>query len=57
MPTTLQTESLPRTAPCNTGEDRIYAAATDYSETLSFAQLRAFFTEALCWRRLLTLRH
>lgn len=57
MPTTLQTESLPRTAPCNAGEDRIYAAATDYSETLSFAQLRAFFTEALCWRRLLTLRH
>ncbi|MGB8600882.1 MAG: hypothetical protein WCD42_01665 [Rhizomicrobium sp.] len=57
MPTPPPTGPQTRQAACRASEDRIYAAATDFSETLSLTQLRAFITEAMCWRRLLTLRH
>lgn len=56
MPTPQPTGQT-RQAACHASEDRIYAAATDFSETLSMDQLRAFITEALCWHRLLILRH
>lgn len=38
-------------------DERIYAAAAEFAETLSFSRLREFLSEATRWRSLLMLRH